>query len=361
MRPNVVLLSTLLFIPALSAQTTRVSPHYCTDFEGSGSDQYLAGREDLRMQVLYLGSQVASGPGAIATLAFRRDGDDTNAYKPWTVYRRILLDHCQASPDALSGTFAANLSPAAQKVFESATLLFPPMPAPTFTPAPFTAVIPLSQPFLFDPAKGNLLMDVMGQVSALQGEWKVDSQSQTYGLRGLMGVLGPGCTGSGSQGLQIALDTNQLYLGGSLSLSFTHTIAQPSVLLAWIGLSWNAWGGVPLPIDLAFLGAPNCGLQVSMDLVTSIPAAGGAFPPLSIGIKDPALVYGKIGLQALAVAPGANAAGLLFSGGLKAMVWPDKRPATVLSCVFNTSSTALTGSISRTPFGPVTRFQGNLP
>ncbi len=349
--------------PGLPAQTAlRVCPGYVEHFEGRGGDRYLAGWEDMHEQVLYDGAQIARTRALITAVAFRRDCDRGKAFQPRKVHRRILADHCSKGPDAISGTFARNLGPGAVKVFESSRVIFPAQAACSAGPAPFTALFPFSRPFLYERKKGNLLLDILGKgTPSSWAEWIADAHAQFYGTSGMTALLGPACKGKAGRYVDLSVSASPLKIGGSLSLSFPTNLAHPGNLLAWIGARCDRLGKVSLPLDLSFLGAPGCRLYTSLEVSLALQGSGGGFPQVALPIpRDPALALAQVFVQAAASAPGANPAGLLFTSGVRCLVWPDRRPPTVLNSVFTSSSTASRGSVMRTPVGPVTQFRGSF-
>ncbi len=352
-----------VLLSSLSAQTTaRVCPDYVEHFEGRGGDRYLAGWEDMHEQVLYDGARIARTRAVITAVAFRRDCDRNKPFQARKVHRRILADHCAGTPDAISGTFARNLGPGAVKVFESSRVVFPPQPACAAGPAPFAAVFPFSKPFLYERKKGNLLLDILGKgTPSAWREWIADAHAQSYGTSGMTAPLGPGCKGKAGEYVHLSVSPYPLKLGGSLSLSFTTNLAKPGTLLAWVGARCNRLGNTPLPLDLTFLGATGCKLYTSLEVLFVLQGSGSGYPGLSLPIPgNPALAMAQVFTQAAAYAPGANPAGLLFTGGVRCLVWPGRRPPTVLNSVFTNSSAASRGSIMRTPVGPVTQFRGTF-
>jgi hypothetical protein len=85
-------------------------------------------------------------------------------------------------------------------------------------------------------------------------------------------AFGSGCPGSGggiprigATGIPTAGETFLVHLSRALG----GTIA---ALL--VGSSNSSWAGVPLPLNLSFLGSPSCNLHVSPDFVLFFPTAG---------------------------------------------------------------------------------------
>lgn len=95
----------------------------------------------------------------------------------------------------------------------------------------------------------------------------------------------------------------------------------PTLTIGAIGFANGSYGGLPLPLDLAAAGMPGCNLWIAPEPVL-FPAVGTGGTSLW-GLAMPASLE-TIGLafyaQAFAVAPGANAAGLLASNACSAVV-----------------------------------------
>ncbi len=84
--------------------------------------------------------------------------------------------------------------------------------------------------------------------------------------------FGSGCPGSGGVVPRIGA-TGTPALGAPFKVNLSRApVAQPALLL--LGLSASNWYGLPLPLDLAFLGMPGCELRVSPDFVFSVATQG---------------------------------------------------------------------------------------
>ena len=115
-------------------------------------------------------SRLNPGGGLINRIAFRGHGPGT----PFTgsvAQLQVNLSTTTKSPDGLSSIFGENVGPNDTQVFSG-----PLQAAVTFTgdPTNFEVVINFTTPFYYDPAKGNLLLDVRN----LQGGTEVPPTDQ---------------------------------------------------------------------------------------------------------------------------------------------------------------------------------------
>ncbi len=124
---------------------TIVAPDSLATVEGNAGNAFpFSPLSDMRFQQVYASSQFPPQPILISTIRFRRD---------------------------LSTTFADSVGANNAVVFSgSLSLSAPTLPAGSSPPFPFNFAIPLSKPFLYDPAAGNLLLDV----------WNFSATSTTF-------------------------------------------------------------------------------------------------------------------------------------------------------------------------------------
>lgn len=88
---------------------------------------------------------------------------------------------------------------------------------------------------------------------------------------GTFTLYGTGCdTASGTPALSGSVPN----IGGTLQLNFTNLGATQGLVVA-LGLSNTQWNALPLPLDLAGIGLPGCGLLASPDLLEFTPVTGG--------------------------------------------------------------------------------------
>jgi hypothetical protein len=127
--------------------------------------------------------------------------------------------------------------------------------------------------------------------------------------------LGSGC--AGSNGVDPFINAASIPRVGDPLAMTLHQAKPNSLAVLCIGESRTDYGGIPLPFDLAGVGAPGCALQVSIALllVTTTSATGSG--QLTVPVpNDPALVIQYVYHQWLVLDP-ANLLGLVVSGGLR--------------------------------------------
>jgi hypothetical protein len=113
-----------------------------------------------RYQQAFASSQFPAGPELITQITFRPDAGTGAAFAATLPNVRIDLSTTALAPDALSSTFANNVGANDATVFSGALSLSSSFTGPAGGPKDFDIVINLTTPFLYNPAAGNLLLDV---------------------------------------------------------------------------------------------------------------------------------------------------------------------------------------------------------
>ena len=108
-------------------------------------------------------------------------------------------------------------------------------------------------------------------------------------------------------------------VGTLFPMTVQNVPANSNLVLGLVGFDTGSWLGVALPLDLGAAGMPGCVLQVDpvMPWITALPIASASaqwWLPIP-GIGE--LIGVRFVAQALVDAPGANAAGLLLSNGVR--------------------------------------------
>ena len=117
----------------------------------------------MRYQQVYNASQFATvGAGnPITQIAFRPDATDGAAFSRNLSNVTIRLSTTTAAADGLSDTFASNVGADVVTVFTGSLTLASAFTGPRAGPKDFDIVINLTTPFVYNPAAGNLLLDVL--------------------------------------------------------------------------------------------------------------------------------------------------------------------------------------------------------
>ncbi|HKB15588.1 MAG TPA: hypothetical protein VKF62_05950 [Planctomycetota bacterium] len=263
-----------------------------------------------RYQQVYAASDLlASGvafPIAITALSFRPGQMNPTSSFPLageTLTVTVSLAASTAAPDALSSTYAANVSGAATVVY-SGTLSLPSIPSFSGPgPYPFVWTIPLQTPYVYTGASDLLLdLSILGSsvpganapldsvgilgdaVSRQVSVGNPSAGSADFGDTGglitrvsyesLFAPFGAGCAGAGGYVPSIGASGGAPTLGNaSFAITLANATGGGSAFLV-LGASDVSWLGVPLPIDLAPFGGPGCPLLVSGDVLIAWPVSG---------------------------------------------------------------------------------------
>jgi len=170
---RLTLLGALLLLgainPAHAIVPTVVVPNSAATTEGDTNNSWpfniaAGGLPSQRYQQVYAASQfggLPSGGGLITQIVFRPDAFAGQAFTSTLPDIQIDLSTTSATDDGLSSTFANNVGADDTVVFARGALtLSSAFTGPPNGPKDFDIIITLSTPFLYNPALGNLLLDV---------------------------------------------------------------------------------------------------------------------------------------------------------------------------------------------------------
>jgi hypothetical protein len=150
-----------------------VAPNGLTGTEGNIDNTYpFSVAETMRYQQVYAASQfgaIAAGGGMITGIAFRPDAVYGNAFTHTIANIGIDLSMTTAGPGGLSLTFANNVGANDTTVFNGSLTLSSAFTGPAGGPKNFDILIPLTTPFYYNPAAGNLLLDIRNFSSGNSG------------------------------------------------------------------------------------------------------------------------------------------------------------------------------------------------
>lgn len=135
----------------------------------------------------------------------------------------------------------------------------------------------------------------------------------TWEYGAFVGDLGPGC--AGSNGVPVLAGSTRPQLGGTFAAALSN-LANGAPLGAIVaGLFANQ---PPLPLDI--YGLPGCLLHTNVDAMLFLPVVGGAMTSSFPIPNDPGLFGVTIHEQGLSLDPSANAAGMVVSNAISAVL-----------------------------------------
>ena len=237
-----------------------VVPNANAPVEGNSGNSYPfnIGASNLRYQQVYAASQfgaVPAGGAFLTALAFRLDAG-WGAFAATLPGIQINLSTSAKAPDGLDTTFANNVGLNDTLVYSGA---LPLSSAASGSPAAFDILIPLTTPFWYTPAAGNLLLDVRNSGGGSSSQFDAvstanDSVSRVYGS------VGGSTGGADTLGL-----VTEFTLGvGTISLACPSNIVVYTCDTNPVVVTW--------PTNLA---SDTC----SSVTVSSVPPSGTAFRP----------------------------------------------------------------------------------
>ncbi len=155
--------------------TTIVSPSAFASIEGPGAngapfDVAHGGTTSHRYQQVYSASEFSgvSGPVFITQLAFRPD-HSAHPFDGTIASIQLNLSTVSSDPDELSLEFGDNIGADEAVAFSGSLHLSSAIAGPDNGPKDFDVVVDLETPFLYDPAHGNLLLEVLNFEAAATG------------------------------------------------------------------------------------------------------------------------------------------------------------------------------------------------
>jgi choice-of-anchor C domain-containing protein len=143
--------------PPSEPRWVTVPPRFATAEDLDGSSAVLG--SPIRLQNVYAAEHFTGGPITIREIRHRRELD-SEPFGARELDLQITLSTTSRQPDQLSAAFGDNLGPDAQVVLDGRVTVSSPSPPVPGGPQPFDIILPLSLPFVYDPAAGNLLYEI---------------------------------------------------------------------------------------------------------------------------------------------------------------------------------------------------------
>jgi hypothetical protein len=205
-----------------------------------------------RIQEVYEASMFPTYPIEILEIRFRPNISLGHAFTTVVPNIQVRLSTTQREADALSTSFAQNIGEDETTVFSGALNLSSSFSGPASGPKNFDVIVPLTTPFVYDPAAGNLLLDSSNFSGS--GAAKMDGEGSTLdGASRLISLDVNGVSGNRDS----AADVLQVIYHVA-SLSPPSILAQPESQSARAGetvtLNVIAIGGAPLTYQWRFNG-----------------------------------------------------------------------------------------------------------
>jgi hypothetical protein len=155
----------VLYIPKVDANETRnqVVPAAFELVDGNVGELVPFGaNQSSRVQQVFASATLSqvTGPQIITAMAFRPHAPVTQGFTSTIANVQIDLSTTTTSPPTLSTQFPTNLGTNTVTVFVGPLLLSSKSPNGSFGTRQFDVEIRFQKPFIFDPASGNLLVDI---------------------------------------------------------------------------------------------------------------------------------------------------------------------------------------------------------
>lgn len=247
------------FPDSTSGALVVVVPYGLSAREGSGASGILYGAA--REQTVYAATNFPKGTITISELDFRPNVIDFLPGSPFTgsvLYLQVTLSTTPRNPGELSADFADNSGTDAVLAVNGPVTLSSAFAGPAQGPKSFDIVVPLSRPFTYNPAAGNLLVDI--ENFSGEAAIAIDAEISTVGAASRVASSLPistsGTPDNDADVLQI--DYSPFIITNPPPTGPPVMVLQPAAQTADIGLSAffiaNATGAPPLSYQWVFNG-----------------------------------------------------------------------------------------------------------
>lgn len=283
----------------------------------------------VRYQQVFVGTDLPSA-FTMAGLSLRQNERPPVAHGV-TVDLEVKVAYTTRGPLDLDTTFAVNFdSGAPVTVLPRTLVVFPDQPNPPTNPADFFFTIPWTATFDWTPAPGrNFLVDVTVFGNSWGGIWGYPLDATGGATARLYGSPATATTGRLESGYGLVMGVRALSHSAVPSLYSTSTpqigdtfrvrLAQArpsSPAMLFLGFSDSNWQGIPLPFDLAPLGAPSCAVLTSIEVGQPLSTNAQGAASFSYTLPNNIYLLGeRFYNQFLVVDPSVNALGVVLSNG----------------------------------------------
>ena len=150
----------------MPAAADAIVPASLAAVEGNTNNIYPFNFGSMRYQQVYAASEFGLDPIYIDAMLFRPDSEAGDAFSTVLASVQVNLSTTSLGPDTLSNEFAANVGLNDTIVRSGALPLSSADVAGPGNTRAFDVFIPFTTPFLYNPASGNLLLDIRLSASA---------------------------------------------------------------------------------------------------------------------------------------------------------------------------------------------------
>ncbi len=346
----------------VQAQTSKVVPASAAASEGNSSN-YLPFVYDVsRTQQVWASWAVASGVAVLNSVNFRRDSNNsTTSYPALNLSQHVVtIGHTSVSPATMSTTYSANITSTMTTIVNGKWSIAA-QPVPSTPPAPFAIAYPMSTPFIYTTAKGNLLMEWIigsGQANNKQ-EYQLDAVTPSAGGSGVVRAFGSWGKFAANDSADWKADAQKLVPGGAAAISLAG-FSQGYKSNLFVGASDKLYNGLTLPYDLAAIGAPGNTLYTGLDAILPFTLTQTSTNNWTANLNFPLPNDNKlIGLRAFIQSyyadAKANAAGLVTSSAMELTIGGTGPISKVMG---RDGTTSATGGFWADP--PVVQFVGGI-
>ncbi len=305
---TLAILSTVAVSLALPVAAQQVIPASSATVEGNSSSLLPFGYSSFHSQHLIEASSIAKVAASISGIALR--GNFNTAGYSSAVFPNVTVSvgYSNNAANGMTTSFAGNASSPMAVVYQGALTLNPVAAPMGSGPLAWSISIPFTKAFVYNPALGNLLVDLVSDNGAsTRTGWSVD----TLQAGGSHHVYGTGGTLSGHDRLGLVVNTgiSSHTPGGKIEIAATTSFN------SYVGEMLVGFRGLPVGIDLTPLGAVGNSLYI--DAVASVPLSFqssfiGKFALVAVPLPStPSLVGASLFSQAYVLDAAANAAGLV--------------------------------------------------
>jgi hypothetical protein len=303
---------------------------------GESNNYYPHGKSNMRYQQVFLGSEMPSANPLIG-VAMRQDDVSTGRVGGASTLR-IDIGYTTYDHSNLTNSFAGNYNAGAPPTTVlSGNVNLPTLSGVNTDLGNFATQMPFTVPFPYAPMPGRNLVieivntstaDILTFFDATNGAgatttriYDFNATSQTAGTVArsfglVMCFLTPG---AGSSNPRLSVNGRPV-----VNRSYDVELAEAnkvSVAILFTGSSDQNAGGIPLPFDLAAVGAPGCKLLVSLQILLTTPTDQNGLAKVTLPLpNDKSLIGAKLFQQWAVVDPSANALGLAWSEGGKGTI-----------------------------------------